>query len=100
MLRFRVWTINPDAWGNDTVLVGSSVFQPILFAGQYKDDETTAWQNDGTTRHPPGVVLNGYRTYDPWVGGYLQVDPLVDSDVEFVHICEQQPSRSGMILKV
>jgi hypothetical protein len=24
-------------------------------------------------------VLNGVRAYDPWVGGYLQVDPLVDS---------------------
>jgi RHS repeat-associated protein len=78
-VAIRVWTINPDAWGNDTVLVGSSVFQPILFAGQYKDDETLAWQNDGTTKHRPGVVLNGFRTYDPWTGSYLQVDPLVDS---------------------
>lgn len=68
----RVWSINPDAWGVDTVLTGSSVFQPILFAGQYKDDETSAWHNDGVTRHRPGVVLNGYRTYDPWIGGYLQ----------------------------
>ncbi|MBA3406244.1 MAG: RHS repeat-associated core domain-containing protein [Gemmatimonadaceae bacterium] len=75
----RVWTINPDAWGNDTVLIGSSVFQPILFAGQYKDDETIAWQNDGVTRHRPGVVANGFRTYDPWTGSYLQVDPVVDS---------------------
>jgi RHS repeat-associated protein len=75
----RVWTINPDAWGNDTVLVGGSVFQPLLFAGQFKDDETIAWQNDGVTRHRPGVVLNGFRTYDPWIGAYLQVDPLVES---------------------
>jgi RHS repeat-associated protein len=75
----RVWTINPDAWGNDKVLVGSSVFQPILFAGQYKDVETVAWQNDGSTAHRPGVVLNGYRTYDPFTGSYLQVDPMVDS---------------------
>jgi len=75
----RVWTINPDAWGNDTVLVGSAVFQPILFAGQYKDDETVAWMNDGTTRHRPGIVLNWYRTYDPWIGAYLQLDPLIDS---------------------
>lgn len=75
----RVWTIYASAWGFDGVLVGSGVFQPILFAGQYKDDETVAWQNDGTTRHRPGVVLNGYRTYDPWLGIYLQIDPLVDS---------------------
>jgi RHS repeat-associated protein len=72
----RVWTIYASAWGFDGVLVGSAVFQPILFAGQYKDDETTAWQNDGLTRHRPGLVLNGFRTYDPWVGSYLQVDPL------------------------
>jgi RHS repeat-associated protein len=75
----RVWTVNADAWGFDTVLIGSTVFQPILFAGQYKDDETIAWQNDGATIHRPGVVANGYRTYDPWDGAYLQVDPMVDS---------------------
>ena len=45
--------------------------------GQHKDDETTAWQNDGATRHRPGVVLNGRRTYDPWTGSYCQVDPLL-----------------------
>ena len=74
----RVWTTNPDAWGADTNLLGSSVYQPILFAGQYRDDETIAWQNDGATRHRPGLVLNGFRTYDPWTGSYLQVDPLAD----------------------
>ncbi|MBA3404530.1 MAG: RHS repeat-associated core domain-containing protein, partial [Gemmatimonadaceae bacterium] len=77
----HLWNINSDAWGNDTIQVdpGNSFFQPILFAGQYKDDETIAWQNDGSTRHRPGLVLNGFRTYDPWTGSYLQVDPLVDS---------------------
>ncbi|MBA2539245.1 MAG: hypothetical protein H0V17_06395, partial [Deltaproteobacteria bacterium] len=44
-----------------------------------KDDETIAWQNVGVTRHRPGLALNGFRTYDPWIGSYLQVDPLVDS---------------------
>lgn len=75
----RVWTINADAWGNDTVLVGGSVFQPILFAGQFKDEETTSWLNDGMTRHRPSVVLNGFRTYDPWIGSYIQIDPLLIS---------------------
>ncbi|MBA3405150.1 MAG: RHS repeat-associated core domain-containing protein, partial [Gemmatimonadaceae bacterium] len=74
-----VWSTQPDAWGYDTVLDGATLFQPILFAGQYKDDETIARQNDGVTRHRPGVVLNGFRTYDPWTGSYLQVDPVVDS---------------------
>ena len=75
----RVWSINPDAWGNDTVLLGSDVYQPMLFAGQYKDDETIAWHNDGTTRHRPGIALNGYRAYDPFTGSYLQTDPFVHS---------------------
>ncbi|MCW5803059.1 MAG: hypothetical protein KIT31_11790 [Deltaproteobacteria bacterium] len=75
----RVWSVNPDAWGNDKVLVGPTIYQPILFAGQYKDDETVALWDDHVTVHRPGVVLNGFRTYDPFVGGYLQVDPLVDA---------------------
>jgi RHS repeat-associated protein len=74
----RVWSVNPDAWGFDRNLIGSSLFQPVLFEGQYKDDETAAWQNDGVTRHRPGLVLNWFRSYDPWTGSYLQVDPLVD----------------------
>ena len=73
----RVWMINPTAWGVDTNLVGPAVFQPILFAGQYVDPETTAWLNDGTTVHRPGLAQNWFRTYDPFTGGYLQVDPLV-----------------------
>lgn len=74
----RVWSLNPDAWGNDTLLVGSSLFQPILFAGQYTDQETTAWLDDGATPHRSALALNGFRTYDSGVGAYLQVDPLVD----------------------
>ena len=72
----RVWAVNPSAWGFDTNLVGPSVFQPILFAGQYKDTETAAYLNDGTTVHRPGLALNGFRTYDAFTGSYLQVDPL------------------------
>jgi RHS repeat-associated protein len=73
----RVWSITPSAWGLDTNIVGPTVFQPLLFAGQYKDTETAALENDGATVHRAGVALNGFRTYDPFVGGYLQVDPLV-----------------------
>ncbi len=75
----RVWAINPRAWALDTNKVGPTVFQPILFAGQYQDSETMAPLDDGTTVHRPGIALNGFRTYDPWTGSYLQVDPLVDS---------------------
>jgi RHS repeat-associated protein len=51
------------------------VFQPLLFAGQYVDVETAAYENDGVTVHRPGIVLNGYRTYDPFGGSYVQPDP-------------------------
>lgn len=77
----RVWAINPDAWGFDNVVVGASMYQPILFPGQYQDVETAAYENDenGTvTVHRPGIVLNGHRSYDPFVGSYLQVDPMAD----------------------
>ncbi len=71
----RVWAINPSAWGNDKVLIGAGIFQPLVFAGQYRDDETVAWQNDGVTVARPALVWNHARTYDPFTGGYLQVDP-------------------------
>jgi RHS repeat-associated protein len=73
----RVWAINPSAWGFDKNVLGPTVFQPLLFHGQYQDTETAAMLNDGTNIHRPGVVLNLFRTYDPFIGGYLQTDPLV-----------------------
>lgn len=72
----RVWAIDPSAWGFDTNLVGVTVFQPILFAGQYQDTETASYLASGTLQRP-ALALNGYRTYDPFTGSYLQVDPLV-----------------------
>ena len=74
----RVWTINPSAWGFDKNVNGPSVYQPILFAGQYQDTETTTYQNDAATVHRPGIAVNGFRTYDPFTGTYLQMDPLVE----------------------
>ena len=74
------WGINQNAWGVDNTLKfgAGAIYQPILFAGQYQDAETAAYENDGTTIHRPALALNGFRTYDPFVGAYLQVDPLVD----------------------
>ena len=71
-----VWSINPSAWGFDMNLSGAGVFQPLLFADQYLDLETGALENDGATVHRPGVAVNGQRTYDPFVGGYLDLDPV------------------------
>jgi RHS repeat-associated protein len=72
----RVWAVDPNAWGFDTNKVGPTVFQPVLFEGQYSDSETIAMA-DATTIHRPSIALNGFRTYDPFVAGYLQVDPRV-----------------------
>jgi len=72
-----VWAINPDAWGDDRTVIGENVFQPIVFAGQYRDAETAAYLDDDATVIRPGLVLNGHRTYDPFTGSYLQLDPLV-----------------------
>jgi RHS repeat-associated protein len=75
----RVWAINPSAWGFDTNAIGSAVFQPVLFAGQYLDSETAALEDpSGTPVHRPGVAANGARTFDPFTGAYLQFDPAAD----------------------
>ena len=69
----RVWAINPDAWGNDTNLVGTA-FQPMLFAGQYQDREAQAYSGTTTSRvHRPGVVLDQSSTYDSWTGSSCQM---------------------------
>jgi RHS repeat-associated protein len=100
----RVWAINPSAWGMDTNLVGPTVFQPILFAGQYQDTETIAWQNDGATPHRPGVALNGFRTYDPFTGTYLQVDPLAPATWSSYVYVESNPvgrhDRLGLMTNI
>ena len=75
----RVWAINPSVWGVDTNLIGPAIFQPILFAGQYQDSETVAFHDPtGSLIHRPAIVWNGFRSYDPFTGGYLQIDPIVD----------------------
>lgn len=73
-----VWDVNQKAWGADTLLTASA-FQPFLFAGQYIDQESAAYMDDGVTKHRPGIVVNGYREYDTFVGAYLQVDPMAST---------------------
>jgi RHS repeat-associated protein len=73
----RVWALNPTAWGGDVPVLGTSILQPLLFAGHYIDVESVALNDAGTQSRPP-TALNGFRTYDPFTGAYLQVDPKVD----------------------
>jgi len=58
----RVWTVNPDAWANDKNLVGPTVYQPLLFAGQYQDTEAAAYENDGV--HSSQAGLGAERVQD------------------------------------
>jgi len=74
----RVWAVNPSAYGVDANVLGATYYQPVLFAGQLVDAETTSYRDDGTTVLRPALVHNGYRTFDPFIGGYLQVDPLAN----------------------
>jgi RHS repeat-associated protein len=74
----RVWAVDPTGWGFDTITVGPMLFQPILFTGQYSDSETVALENNGSTVHRSGIALNGFRTYDPFTGSFLQRDPIAD----------------------
>lgn len=71
------WAVDQDAWGFDKVVIGADLFQPIVFAGQYRDEETASYLADGVTMFRPGLVHNGHRTYDPFTGTYLQIDPRV-----------------------
>ena len=74
----RVWSIDPSAWAYDIPpLTGGGILQPFSFAGQYVDWETYTTADD-TSKHEPALSLNGHRQYDPFAGGYLQLDALVD----------------------
>jgi len=62
----------------------SSIFQPLLFPGQYQDLETFTL-DDYTIFDKPALALNTRRTYDPFTGGYVQLDPM------------QENTRSGYV---
>lgn len=85
----RIWAINPSAWGFDTNVLGASYFQPVLFVRQYQDTETGAHQDDGTTVHRPALADSSSRTYDPFVGNYVQV--ITASPSQYVAIGNDRP---------
>ncbi len=67
----RVWAIDQNAFGFDTIVLNSGMFQPVLFAGQYQDQELTARNNSAVLRRP-GLANIYEREYDPFLGGGLQ----------------------------
>ena len=90
----EAWAINPSAWGMDTNLAGPSVFQPLLFAGQYSDAETAVYNNSDVL-YEPGLVQNHFRTYDPFVGAYLQPDPRSDRTwTSYVYVTSDPVTKS------
>jgi YD repeat-containing protein len=76
----RAWAIQSDAFGWAATLAGAA-YQPLRFPGQLSDEETTAWYWDSASsvfkRARPPLSDNRFRTYDPFVGSYLQSDPRV-----------------------
>ncbi|MFN0251906.1 MAG: RHS repeat-associated core domain-containing protein, partial [Kofleriaceae bacterium] len=91
----RIWAVNPFAWGEMQIWpLGAGIFQPVLFAGQYIDDWTVVTLADGVTTHRPGLVWNGYRTYDPFTGGYLQLDPLAARTWSYYLYADNNPVSS------
>ena len=58
-------TTSYDAWGNPQTTGGLATYTPIGFAGGYTD--------------PTGLSYLIGRYYDPTTGGFISVDPLVDS---------------------
>ncbi len=69
----RVWAITPSAWGMDTNVLGSTVYQPLLLSGGYSDPETMAADNNALLHRPP-LAWNHNRTFDAFTGAYLQID--------------------------
>jgi len=72
----RVWALQPDAFGWDQVLTGSSIYQPLRGAdsmNQY-DVDLTAWNDSATSLRPP-LVLTPSGYYDPLSATVLQADP-------------------------
>jgi len=89
-----VWQIRTDLYGWDGDLFTNTVFQPLRFPGQYADDETMAvklhwgiWLDEAR----PPLSYNWFRTYDPFTGGYLQVDPKVDDTWDAYRYAGQNP---------
>ncbi len=95
----RKWASSGDLFGWDQVLYsggggGGNVYQPLRFPGQYWDEETQAWGEYDTGSLivvRPGLHENRYRTYDPFTGTYMQVDPEVDSTWEAYSYAGQNP---------
>lgn len=91
----RVWEVEAGAFGWDVATVGASMFQPLRFAGQFEDSETAAAVLGGSGQQiikRPALLYNWQRHYDPFVGMYLQVDPLVVGSLQSYAYARNAPT--------
>lgn len=58
-----VWEAYVEPYGTAHVLTGHDFYQPLRFPGHWWDPEL-------------GLHYNRFRYYSPWLGRYLQVDPI------------------------
>ncbi|HHH27127.1 MAG TPA: RHS repeat protein, partial [Polyangiaceae bacterium] len=58
-----VWEAYVEPYGTAHVRVGQDFYQPLRFPGHFWDAEL-------------GLHYNRFRYYSPWLGRYLQVDPI------------------------
>ena len=45
----------------------------------------------------PGIALNGFRTYDPFTGSYLQPDPLAASSRSAYVYADSNPAGKRIL---
>jgi RHS repeat-associated protein len=62
-LGVTVWEAYVEPYGTAHVRVGRDFYQPLRFPGHWWDAEL-------------GLHYNRFRYYSPWLGRYLQVDPI------------------------
>jgi len=74
-----VWSAEYKPWGHAQVAGGSTAVVDQRFPGQWYDAETESrtWVSGVNTLQRPGLAQNWMREYDPWVGGYSEVDSLL-----------------------
>ncbi|MBZ0118130.1 MAG: DUF6531 domain-containing protein [Sandaracinaceae bacterium] len=74
-----VWEAYVEPYGTAHVRVGQDFHQPLRFPGHYWDAEL-------------GLHYNRFRYYSPWLGRYLQVDPIGEGGGWNVYAYPSEPS--------
>ncbi|MEQ8454917.1 MAG: RHS repeat-associated core domain-containing protein, partial [Sandaracinaceae bacterium] len=73
-----VWEAYVEPYGTAHVLKGHDFYQPLRFPGHWWDPEL-------------GLHYNRFRYYSPWLGRYLQVDPIGEQGAPNVYAYAWRP---------